>query len=172
MMNKIKIVMITVLCSMFFGCGNANEDLRNETNESRTETVSESVSEVERSDEVVSLDTTMEPELTEESLPDTSESEEIKGEIKILSAKEMVSEMKVGWNLGNTMDSEGKLETSWGNPKTTKEMIDTVAAAGFNTIRIPTTWYCRADSEGNIDKEWLKRVAEVIDYLKAKGIEE
>jgi aryl-phospho-beta-D-glucosidase BglC (GH1 family) len=31
-------------------------------------------------------------------------------------------------------------EISWGNSVTNKKMIDSIKAAGFNIIRIPTTW--------------------------------
>lgn len=79
-------------------------------------------------------------------------------------AAKIIANMTIGWNLGNTMDSKGKSETAWGNPVTTQEMIDKVAEAGFNTIRIPTTWYCRADKEFTIDTAWLERVKEVVDY--------
>ena len=84
------------------------------------------------------------------------------------SAAEIVSEMKVGWNLGNTLDSIGsgglEAEMSWGNPKTTKEMIDRVRAAGFNVMRVPVSWGMHLDNDYNIDKEWLERVREVVDY--------
>ena len=54
-----------------------------------------------------------------------------------------------GWNLGNTLDAcnlekEEKMglesEVYWGNPYTTKEMIEAVKAAGFSSVRIPITW--------------------------------
>lgn len=88
------------------------------------------------------------------------------------SAQELVDKMTIGWNLGNTLDCYGcswlsnKLdcETAWKNPKTTKSMIDTVKKAGFNTIRIPVSWVDHIDSNGNIDKKWLDRVQEVVDY--------
>ncbi len=88
------------------------------------------------------------------------------------SAQELVGKMTVGWNLGNTLDCanctwlSNKLdcETAWGNPKTTKAMIDTVRKAGFNTIRIPVSWGDHIDASGNIDKAWLDRVQEVVDY--------
>ena len=63
-----------------------------------------------------------------------------------LTSKDIVEEMGFGWNLGNTLDAwdeENKgvdSETSWGNPKTTKNMIEEIAKKGFKTIRIPTTW--------------------------------
>ena len=83
-------------------------------------------------------------------------------------AMDFVKKLKVGWNLGNTLDAISGTtlasETSWGNPKTTKEMIDTVKKAGFNTIRIPTSWGFHTDSNDIIDKEWMARVTEVVDY--------
>ena len=88
------------------------------------------------------------------------------------TAEQIVADMNIGWNLGNTLDSAGcswlsnKLdyETGWGNPKTTKAMITAVKKAGFNTIRIPVSWGDHIDNSGNIDKEWLDRVQEVVDY--------
>ena len=59
----------------------------------------------------------------------------------------------IGWNLGNTLDSvdfrqEGSVEyyeTLWGNPITTKQMIDAVKEAGFKAVRVPVTWYDHVD---------------------------
>lgn len=81
---------------------------------------------------------------------------------------DIVGQMKLGWNLGNTLDAIGsgglESEMSWGNPITTKEMIDAVKAAGFNVIRVPVSWGMHLDNEYNIDKAWLERVREVVDY--------
>lgn len=79
-------------------------------------------------------------------------------------AAKIIANMTVGWNLGNTLDSQGSVETAWGNPMTTQEMIDAVAEAGFNTVRLPVTWYCRADKELTVNEAWLARVKEVVDY--------
>ena len=87
------------------------------------------------------------------------------GEMRGLSVKELVADMKTGWNLGNTFDAnEG--ETSWGNPLTTHEMIDAVAQAGFDLIRIPVTWEQHFDNETDytINAEWMARVTEVVNY--------
>ena len=86
------------------------------------------------------------------------------------SSMDIVKEMKIGWNLGNTFDcynykeyaTDG--ETAWGNPKTTKQMIDTVKAAGFNAVRIPVTWGEHMDGD-KIDEAWISRVNEVVDYV-------
>lgn len=100
----------------------------------------------------------------ENTAPVQTEVSAARGEMRDITVQELVGEMKTGWNLGNTMDSLGTDETAWGNPKTTHGMIDTVAAAGFDVIRIPTTWCYHIDEDGNIEQAWLDRVHEVVDY--------
>lgn len=90
------------------------------------------------------------------------------------AAIEFVEDMELGWNLGNTMDAiddtgwvptKMDIETCWnGGPKTNQGMIDTVKAAGFNTVRVPVSWHNHVDGQYNIDKEWMDRVQEIIDY--------
>ncbi len=104
-----------------------------------------------------------EPTVPESNAPESV----VDGEIRDISSTELISELTAGWNLGNTFDSEAKgltAETAWGNPKTTKEMMDTVKAAGFDIIRIPVTWSGHLDAENNIDPFWLDRVQEVVDF--------
>lgn len=48
-------------------------------------------------------------------------------------------DMKAGWNLGNSLESENH-EEAWGNPRITKEMIDGIRRKGFTTLRIPVRW--------------------------------
>ncbi len=84
-----------------------------------------------------------------------------------LTAIEFTAKIDCGWNLGNTFDATGtglSSETSWGNPYTTPEMIQTIKDAGFNAVRIPTTWEKHMDESWNIDPEWMARVKEVVDY--------
>ncbi len=91
------------------------------------------------------------------------------------SAKELVNAINVGWCLGNTLDCYDysswttDAETAWGNVRTTKAMIDSVKAKGFNSIRIPVTW--GEHMNGNtIDTAWMKRVKEVVDYAYGNGM--
>ncbi len=87
-------------------------------------------------------------------------------------AAQIAADIRVGWNLGNTLDcyddknktKPENLETYWGNVKTTKAMIDTVKAKGFNAIRIPVSWGNHMDGSGTIDSAWMDRVQEVVDY--------
>lgn len=88
----------------------------------------------------------------------------------------------VGWNLGNTLDAGGwngfsptslaEYETSWGNPVTTQAMIDAVKAAGFRSIRIPTTWGQKmgAAPDYTVDSAWMNRVQQVVDYAYGIGL--
>ena len=52
----------------------------------------------------------------------------------------LIADMKIGWNLGNTLDAPNG-ETTWHNPVTTKEMIDKIKELGFNTVRVPVSWH-------------------------------
>ena len=88
-----------------------------------------------------------------------------------ITSKDIVDNMGFGWNLGNTLDAsngghEGvESETSWGNPTTTKEMIEEIHKKGFKTIRLPTTWRNHLiDENYTIDPEWMKRVKEIVDW--------
>lgn len=79
--------------------------------------------------------------------------------------------MKIGWNLGNTLEAIGS-ETAWGNPKTTQALIDVVKAAGFDAVRIPCSWstYLEDEVDYVIKDEWLARVKEVVDYCVASDL--
>ena len=81
-------------------------------------------------------------------------------------SKKIVADMGVGWNLGNTLDAKNSDKTAWGNPETTKEMIDAIRAKGFKTIRVPITWQYNIsnDSEYTIEKNYLKRIEEIVNY--------
>ena len=74
------------------------------------------------------------------------------------TAGEAVRNMGVGWNLGNTLDSNSgnienmwieaftnrttaDYETAWQQPVTTRELIHMFKEAGFGAIRVPVTWY-------------------------------
>ena len=80
-------------------------------------------------------------------------------------AKDLAKKIFMGWNLGNTMEVPGS-EIAWGNPKTTKEMIDVVKNAGYNAVRIPCAWnsYLEDKETFKIKESWLARVKEVITY--------
>lgn len=91
-------------------------------------------------------------------------------------AMSFAENLKIGWNLGNTLDSttfmsdERGSEMAWGSPQITEEMIIAVKNAGFNTIRLPITWHNHMDESYNISDYWLGRVKEIVDYAYNNGM--
>lgn len=81
------------------------------------------------------------------------------------NAVQLAAKIKVGWNIGNTMEAPGG-ETGWGNPLITENYIKFVKQTGFNAIRIPCAWYLHMDNAANahIDTNWLMRVKQVVQY--------
>jgi endoglucanase len=91
-----------------------------------------------------------------------------------LSAIEFSQLLGLGWNVGNSLEAirinNGVYigdETIWGNPEISKQLIDSVKLAGFNTIRIPVAWSHRISDEttNEITEAWKSRVAEVVNYV-------
>jgi len=93
------------------------------------------------------------------------------GVIRDITPKELVYDMKIGWNLGNTMDASPG-ETGWGNPVTTQEMIDKIRDMGFKTVRIPVTWnsHIGPAPDYTINKDWLDRVETIANYVLKDGM--
>lgn len=132
------------------------------------------------------------PKSTESSTDTTKASEnkpsQIAGKMRNITSQQLVEDMTFGWNLGNTLDvcqadrdGDGKVnehveagekvdETLWGNPKATKELFTSLKKNGVNAVRIPVTWRDHMDSNGNIDREWMDRVQQVVDYAYSQGM--
>lgn len=96
------------------------------------------------------------------------------------ASQQYVRNMGNGWNLGNSFDgfdtnnsNLGGGETAWGNPVVTKKLLKKVKADGFQSIRIPltiVTRYTEKDGTYVIDKEWLARYKEVVDWAQELGL--
>ncbi len=95
------------------------------------------------------------------------------------SSVEVVRQMGLGWNLGNTLEACGawikgpsvsSFETAWGNPQTTKEMIDAIKAAGFKSVRIPVAWSNMMGDDYEISPMLMDRVKEVVNYVLNDGM--
>jgi hypothetical protein len=97
------------------------------------------------------------------------------------TAAEAVMNMKIGWNLFNTLDALVDAdwftpenyeiwETAWGQAVTKPELIKMIRKIGFNTIRVPVTWYLHMDSSGKVNPMWMKRVHEIVDYVIDQGL--
>lgn len=90
------------------------------------------------------------------------------------ASTEFAANLKLGWNLGNTLDALGgsglSSETAWGQPMVTQELMTCIANNGFTTIRIPVSWGQHTDSNYNIDEAWMARVTEVVDWALDAGL--
>ena len=99
-------------------------------------------------------------------------------------AIQIINEMGIGYNLGNSFDcyleeekesedTEKKIEididsiiTSKGNPIPTKKLILSLKKYGFKTIRFPITWINFIDDKSfKVNPNWMKRVKEVVDLV-------
>lgn len=90
-------------------------------------------------------------------------------------AWQFAERLGLGWNLGNHFDAYNNGvsgETFWGNPKATQATFNKLKAAGFTTVRIPVTWlgHIGEAPDYKIDEAWLERVAEVVGYAEAAGL--
>ena len=116
------------------------------------------------------------------------------------SAAQCVVNMGVGWNLGNTLESNSgdvdnmwiemgqrrtsDYETAWGQPLATRELIHMFKEAGFGAIRVPVTWYPHMGTVTvvgrhwdmstwtgyAVDSKWMDRVEEVVNYVLDEGM--
>ncbi len=110
---------------------------------------------------------------------ETSVVTENDNEVSDKTTAEVVKEMGIGINLGNTFESCGdwinasavkNFETGWGSPEITKEMIQGIAKEGFGVLRIPVAWSNMMDSNYNIDERYINRVKEVADWAIDSGM--
>jgi len=106
------------------------------------------------------------------------------------TAYQFRNNITIGYNLGNTLDSDPELTTStkkwfknwkddlawetvWGQPKTTQELIDEIVGKGFDVIRVPVTWFPHFDIQEDgtvvVREVWMNRVKEVVDYVINSG---
>ena len=102
-------------------------------------------------------------------------------DMRTISAKELVKEMRIGWNLGDTMDSVNDSidrtsapqvwETAWKNPVTEERLIAKIIDEGFNVIRYPVSWrnHLGEAPEYKIEETWMNRVQELVDWAYNRG---
>lgn len=182
MKKYMKVLAVLLTASMLLcACGSAavKEETTNETVSQESEEVSEVQDLQAESDQTENDDALLEESIsedTEDAAEDTIEeaaAEFVEDRSEVFA---LFEKMHTGWNLGNTFDALGagdsnSAEMAWGNPKTTKEMIDEVVGKGFDIIRIPVTWaeHVGPAPEYTINQAWLDRVQEVVDYAYNQG---
>ncbi|MCL2108778.1 MAG: glycoside hydrolase family 5 protein [Oscillospiraceae bacterium] len=109
-----------------------------------------------------------------------------------LTSEELVRGIGIGWNLGNTLDAYysdnptqpfhwvdhdnmTEVETAWiEGPEfaTTPELFARIRAAGFNAVRIPTTWFKMAGEapDYTIRTDWMRHVRGIVDMAVAQDM--
>ncbi|WP_247041277.1 cellulase family glycosylhydrolase [Arthrobacter rhizosphaerae] len=89
-----------------------------------------------------------------------------------VTAMEQVAAMQPGLNVGNSLDALGG-ETAWGNPLINEELLQTIKANGYKSIRLPVSWdeHTGPGPDYTIDPAWLDRVAQVVDWAIANDLQ-
>lgn len=84
--------------------------------------------------------------------------------------KAMNARIGKGINMGNTFDAT--CESCWGAGPVELSQVQAIAAAGFNSIRLPVRWDLEAENEApyTIAPEYLARVKEVVGWINAAGL--
>jgi endoglucanase len=75
--------------------------------------------------------------------------------------------MRRGVNLGNAL--EAPTEGDWGY-RIAEPHLGTIAAAGFDGVRLPVRWDAHADADGRVHDGFLARVREVVAWALAAGL--
>ena len=107
------------------------------------------------------------------------------GTMRDMTTMEIVHDMGIGINLGNTLESAGdwiaevdqkwgdgilevkEYETAWGSPVITQPMIQGMADEGFGVVRVPVAWSNMMSDDGTytISDAYTKRVQEIADWV-------
>jgi hypothetical protein len=101
---------------------------------------------------------------------------------------DMMSELGMGINIGDTLDARVLMLGDWAvewvqNPvnRIRSEIVSgetriepwhfqAVASMGFDHVRIPVCWEHQIDANGRIYQDWLDRVQEVVDQALSAGL--
>ncbi len=90
-----------------------------------------------------------------------------------LTSEEIIKEMGMGINLGNTLEGHSNYmpgETMWNSVITNKGIVKCMHDLGFNTLRVPVTWGHMINEDYSIDEMWMGRVQDVVDYAIAENM--
>ena len=118
------------------------------------------------------------------SVPTLPEGQEIDLSDPNITAANIVSSMKFGWNLGNTLDANmdeanwsnqtGASEINWGHANTTSDnLFQKLYNDGIRTVRIPISWHnhvTKVDGSWVINSGWMDHVQAVVNKAYSKGL--
>lgn len=98
-----------------------------------------------------------------------------------LTAKEMMTRLGFGWNLGNHFDTNGGsrgpwdkfINKYWDTKTVTESLYKNLAAIGVKTVRMPVTWGNYQDTttvEYTIEKAYMEEVALNVYWAEKAGL--
>ena len=200
-MRLVSIILMLVLVISTMACGKKEEavsadtavtdvpsDTVVDTNESSTEEPTEPASTepsteepTEPAPEEPSVEKPTEPAPTEPSIEEPGIDVSKYSGMRDITTMELVDDMGIGINLGNTFESCGDwieqwgaggypsgtvqaYETAWGSPIITKEIIQGYANEGFDTLRVPVHWMNLMSADYTLSKEYVEAVREVVEW--------
>lgn len=92
---------------------------------------------------------------------------------------QLVDEMGLGINLGNTLDATGdwinpgsilNYEQAWGSPVITERIIEGYAEAGYTSMRIPVSWSNLMSNDYTIHPGLMDRVESIVNWVLDHGM--
>lgn len=95
------------------------------------------------------------------------------------TTNELVMEMGLGINLGNTLDATGdwinpssilNYEQAWGSPIVTRKLIAGYAKAGYSSLRIPVSWSNMMLDNYQIHPDLMERVEKIVNWTIDYGM--
>lgn len=91
-----------------------------------------------------------------------------------ITTMELVADMGLGINLGNTFEAGGswvsertvtKYETSWGSPVITEEIIKGYKEGGFGVVRVPANWSNLMSDDYTFNPDYVARIKQIIEWI-------
>ena len=95
------------------------------------------------------------------------------GIVRDITSQQLVEDMGLGYNIGNTFDSIGSFielgelwdyQKGWGNEPVSKHFIRKVKESGFKTIRLPVSRAQWIDENNQINPGYMSAVQTVVDW--------
>lgn len=95
-----------------------------------------------------------------------------------VTGMDMLQNILLGLNFENTLDARPwddshrglETETLWGAPKIKQWHFKSIAQKGFTCVRLPISWEPHMDKDYKIDKKWMDRVAQCVDWALDEGL--
>ncbi len=101
------------------------------------------------------------------------------GDMGEMTTMEIVKDMGMGINLGNTLESCGtwidsssvtNYETAWGSPVITEAMIKGYYDAGYGVLRVPVAWSNMMAADYTIHPDYIARTKEIVGWALDAGL--